>query len=161
MGSSIPDLTTPLSKDRAICQAHLVFMLAMFVSFVQLCKSTQASFIKRLPFMFYACDKTQTRRVIQTLTDYFVRYMWMQISNQPIIGQQFNLFRHVGWDDMLKSKPSIWMGKKGDLRDFEHGMIHQDFPTSPSVGFAWNSLGKWENIQWVVWVKIPCSGQRS
>lgn len=41
--------------------------------------------------MLYACDKTQTRRVIQTRTDYFVRYMWMQISNQPIIGQQFNV----------------------------------------------------------------------
>jgi len=28
-----------------------------------------------------------------------------------------------GKDDLLKFKPSIRMGKKGDLSDFEHGMV--------------------------------------
>ncbi len=38
---------------------------------------------------------------------------------------QLNAFRHldVVKDDLLKFKPSIRMGKKGDLSDFECGMV--------------------------------------
>ena len=39
--------------------------------------------------------------------------------------QQLNAFSHIdmGQDDLLKFKPSIRMGKKGDLSDFEHDMV--------------------------------------
>ena len=39
--------------------------------------------------------------------------------------QQLNAFRHVDMvqDDLLKFKPSIRMGKKGDLSDFGCGMV--------------------------------------
>ena len=39
--------------------------------------------------------------------------------------QQLNAFRHVDMvqDDLLKFKPSIRMGKKDDLSDFEHDMV--------------------------------------
>ncbi len=64
------------------------------------------------------------------------------------------------------------MGKKGDLSDFERGMvvgarqaglsiskllIYWDFHAQPSLGFTENGL-KRENIQWaaVVWTKMPC-----
>ncbi len=46
------------------------------------------------------------------------------MSNQPITGQQLNAFRHrCDEDDLLKFKPSIRMGKKEDLSDFERGMV--------------------------------------
>ncbi len=45
-----------------------------------------------------------------------------QIANQPITWQQLNASR-CGEDDLLKFKPSIRMGKKGDLSDFERGMV--------------------------------------
>jgi len=45
-----------------------------------------------------------------------------QIANQPITWQQLNASR-CGEDDLLKFKPSIRMGKKGDLSDFECGMV--------------------------------------
>lgn len=48
----------------------------------------------------------------------------MHISNQLITWQQLNPFRHVDMvkDNLLKFKPSIRMGKKCDLSDFEHGI---------------------------------------
>ncbi len=33
------------------------------------------------------------------------------------------LYNRCGEDDLLMFKPSIRMGKKGDLSDFEHGMV--------------------------------------
>ncbi len=47
------------------------------------------------------------------------------MDNQPITWQQLNAFRlsRCGEDDLLKFKPSIRMGKKGDLSDFERGMV--------------------------------------
>ncbi len=44
-----------------------------------------------------------------------------QIADQPITWQQLVASR-CGEDD-LTFKPSIRMGKKGDLSDFEHGMV--------------------------------------
>ncbi len=63
--------------------------------------------------------------IINTLTGHFIRYtcskcLVTQIANQPITWQQLNAFRHL---DLLKFEPSIRMGKKGDLSDFEHGMV--------------------------------------
>ncbi len=43
-----------------------------------------------------------------------------QITYQPITWQKLNAFRHL---DAEKFKPSIRMGKKGDLSDFECGMV--------------------------------------
>ncbi len=74
------------------------------------------------------------------------------IANQPITWQQLNATR-CGEDDLLKFKPSIRMGKKGDLSDFECGMvvgtdglvwvfqkllIYWDFHAQPSLGFTEN-----------------------
>ncbi len=62
-----------------------------------------------------------------------------------------------GEDDLLKFKLSIRTGKKGDLSDFEHGMvvgadglvwvfqtllIYWDFHTQPSLGFTENGPKK-------------------
>ncbi len=48
-----------------------------------------------------------------------------QIANQPITWQQLKstLASRCGEDDLLKFKPSIRMGKKRDLSDFERGMV--------------------------------------
>ncbi len=60
------------------------------------------------------------------------------------------------WRDLLKFKPSIRTGKKGDLRDFERGMvvgarlvwvfqkllIYWDFHAQPSLEFTENGLKK-------------------
>ncbi len=47
-----------------------------------------------------------------------------QIANQLITWQKLNAFKHrCGEDDMQKFKPSIRIGKKGDLSDFERGMV--------------------------------------
>ncbi len=58
-----------------------------------------------------------------TLTGHFIRYT-CSIANQPITWQQLNAFRHL---DVVKTtckfKPSIRMGKKGDLSDFERGIV--------------------------------------
>lgn len=55
-------------------------------------------------------------------------------------------------DDLLKFKPSIKMGKKGGLGDFECGMVAGgvlrkllicwDFNTQPALGFAKNGQKK-------------------
>ncbi len=47
------------------------------------------------------------------------------IVNQPITWQQLNAFRHldVVKTTCLSSNLSIRMGKKGDLSDFERGMV--------------------------------------
>ncbi len=55
---------------------------------------------------------------IYTLTGHLVT----QIANQPITWQQLNASRCAEYD-LLKFKPSIRMGKKGDLSDFERGMV--------------------------------------
>ncbi len=44
-----------------------------------------------------------------------------QIDNHSITWQQINAFS--GEDDLLKFKPSIRMGNKGDLSDFGCGMV--------------------------------------
>ncbi len=55
---------------------------------------------------------------IHTLTGHFNRYSLVtQIANQPITWQRLNASR-CGEDDLLKFKPSIRMGKKGDLSDW-------------------------------------------
>ncbi len=77
----------------------------------------------------------------------------------PITWQQLNAFRHldVVKATSLKFKLSIRMGKKGDLSDFERGMvvgarwlvwvfqkllIYWDFHTQPSLGFTENGPKK-------------------
>ncbi len=96
---------------------------------------------------------------------------------------QHNCFAHVflyvyGEDDLLKFKPSIRMGKKGDLSDFECGMVvgaRRDglsiSKTAVLLVFSHTTISrvlqrmvqKKENIQWaaVVWTKMPCWWQRS
>lgn len=43
-----------------------------------------------------------------------------EISDQPITGQQLSVFGPVDMvkDDLLKLKPSVRIGKKGDVSDF-------------------------------------------
>ena len=48
-----------------------------------------------------------------------------QTADQPIAWPQLSAFR-AGQDNLLKFKPSIRMGKKGDLSDFERGMLVPD-----------------------------------
>ena len=46
---------------------------------------------------------------------------------------------------------------------FQKLLIYSDFHTQPSLGFTENGpkLTEYENIQWVVWTKMPCWCQRS
>lgn len=57
----------------------------------------------------------------------------MQMSNQPIMWQQFNAFKH-GQNDLSKSKLSSRMGKKTDICDFECcTVLGLSFSESPDV----------------------------
>ncbi len=55
-----------------------------------------------------------------TLTDHFIRQHKLLIRQSH--GSSISAFR-CGEDDLLKFKPSIRMGKNGDLSDFERGMV--------------------------------------
>ncbi len=57
------------------------------------------------------------------------------MAHQPITWQQLNAFRHF-----LKFKPSIRMGKKGDLCDFERGMVVSK--TSDLLGFSRTTISR-------------------
>ncbi len=63
-----------------------------------------------------------------------------QIANQPITWQQLNVSR-CGEDDLLKFKPSIRMVKKGDLSDFERGMVVGARRAGPSISKTADLLG--------------------
>ena len=65
----------------------------------------------------------------------------IHVSNQPITWQQLDAFRHVDMVDLLKFKPSIRMGKKGDLSDFEHGMVVGAKRAGPSISETADILG--------------------
>ncbi len=69
---------------------------------------------------------------------YLFNCLVTQIANQPITWQQLDAFR-CGEEGLLKFKPSIRMGKKGDLSDFERGMV---------VGARWAgmSISKTANL---------------
>ncbi len=75
-----------------------------------------------------------------------------------------------GKDDLLKFKQSIRMGKKGDLSDFERGMVFgarraglSISKTADLLGFSSTTISRvFPNIQWVavVWTEMPCWCQR-
>ncbi len=80
-----------------------------------------------------------------------------QIANQPITWQQLNALRHLDVvRRLLKFKPSIRMGKKGDLSDFEHGMVVgarraglSISKTADLLGFSLTTISRvYPNIQW-------------
>ncbi len=58
-----------------------------------------------------------------------------QIANQPITWQQLNASR-CGEDDLLKFKPSIRMGKKGDLMALFHCMVRHGTVRFTFGGFS-------------------------
>ncbi len=83
------------------------------------------------------------------------------------------IYCRCGEDDLLKFKPNIRMGKKGDLSDFERGMVVgvrraalRISKTADLLGFSRTTISRVyrerENIQWaaVVWMKMPCWCQR-
>jgi len=71
-------------------------------------------------------------------------------------------------DNLLNSKLNVRMGKKGDLSNFERGMVvgarvfhnllsYWDFHTQPFLGFTKNGVNG-KNIQSVavLWAKMTC-----
>ncbi len=66
---------------------------------------------------------------------------------------------------MLKLKPSIRLGKKGDLSDFERGMVVGARQTGLSISKTTDLLGFSENgpkkrkypVEAAMWTKMPCS----
>ncbi len=98
-----------------------------------------------------------------TLTGHFIKYTCSIAWLRKLLISQSHGSNSCIWasrcdeDDLLKFKPSIRTGKKGDLSDFERGMvvggrrlvwvfhkllIYWDFHTQPSLGFTENGLKK-------------------
>jgi len=66
----------------------------------------------------------------------------MQLSNQPIIWQLLQCIYGCGpdQDNLLNSKLNVRMGKKGDLSNFESGMV---------VGARWAGLSISQSAQFM------------
>ncbi len=79
------------------------------------------------------------------------------VERDRLNGKYIYTHTHTHEDDLLKFKPSIRMGKKGDLSDSERGMvlcvrrrltvfqkllIYWDFHAQPSLGFTENGPKK-------------------
>ncbi len=75
---------------------------------------------------------------LATLLGTPVQLLGIQIANQPITWQQLNACGHL---DVVKIKPSIRMGKKGDLSDFERGMVEGARRSDLSISKTADLLG--------------------
>ncbi len=86
-------------------------------------ENTSKAFINLNLTIYYTYTHTHTHIYTvytHTLTDHFIRQHKLLIRQSH--GSSIWAFR-CGEDDLLKFKPSIRMGKKWDLNDFERGMV--------------------------------------
>jgi len=71
-------------------------------------------------FYFLALMSLQTRMTFFLLWN-TKDYIFKKLSNQPITWQLFQCI--PGQDNLLNSKLNVRVGKKGDLSNFERGMV--------------------------------------